>query len=198
MSVHAANLRLAFGRQVILDNLDLTLPERGIVGITGPSGCGKTTLLHVLAGLLPLDGGSVAGLARGRVGVVFQEDRLLPWLTAADNLDLLIRNRELTFTWLERLNMAQQADQYPAELSGGMKRRIALARALVFDCDLLLLDEPFQGLDDLLKSGLYLWIRQAAETKPVMLVSHDWAEISRLADRIYLAAGPPLTLTSTK
>ena len=73
MSVHAANLRLAFGRQVILDNLDLTLPERGVVGITGPSGCGKTTLLHVLAGLLPLDGGSVAGLARGRVGVVFQK-----------------------------------------------------------------------------------------------------------------------------
>ena len=122
----------------------------------------------------------------------------MPWLTAADNLDLLIRNRELTFTWLERLNMAQQADQYPAELSGGMKRRIALARALVFDCDLLLLDEPFQGLDDLLKSGLYLWIRQAAETKPVMLVSHDWAEISRLADRIYLAAGPAPDLDADK
>lgn len=194
MTIRAEHITKSYNDQTILSDFSLELPDRGIIGLFGPSGCGKTTFLHVMAGLVRPDTGIVSGLPGNRVGVVFQENRLLPWLTAADNLDLIIKNRAETAQWMDSIRMSEQADFYPSELSGGMKQRIALARALAFDCDLLLLDEPFQGLDPALKAALYVFVRQAALTKPVLMVSHDWNEITELAGEIYRASGPPMQI----
>jgi len=194
MSIHAEHISFSYNGQSVLTDFSLELPDHGITALSGPSGCGKTTLLHLIAGLIAPDEGSVKGILRNRIGVVFQEDRLLPWLTAAENLNLIFRNPVQTRDMLRNVKLSEQANYYPSELSGGMKRRIALARALAFDCDLLLLDEPFQGLDQDLKVKMYEWVREAAQTKPVLMVTHDASEITELADHALQASGPPLAV----
>jgi len=194
MNIYADHISKYYKEVPVLSDFSLVLPEQGIIGLSGPSGCGKTTFLHMMAGLIIPDSGSIQGIEGKRTGVVFQEDRLLPWLTAQENIDLIVKNNTLTLQWLHRIQLSDKADSYPSQLSGGMKRRIALARALAYDCDLLLLDEPFQGLDDALKETMYELVRSAALTKPVIMVSHDILELTELADQIYQAAGTPMTV----
>jgi len=198
MIIFADHISKSYNEIPVLSDFSLRLPEHGIIGLSGPSGCGKTTFLHIMAGLIEPDSGSITGLAGKKTGVVFQEDRLLPWLTAQENIDLIVKNSTLTQQWLDAIQLSDKADSYPSELSGGMKRRLALARALAFDCDLLLMDEPFQGLDDMLKETLYQLVRDAALTKPVVMVSHDITELNNLADQVYQAAGTPMTVERIK
>lgn len=194
MSFAISNLSKKYARTNVLDHLDLTLPEKGIIGLFGPSGCGKTTLLHILAGLVHADSGNIDGILPDQVSMVFQEDRLLPWMTAANNLNLAFSDVEKTRLWLTRMQLLEAQDVYPDELSGGMKRRLALARGLGFPAKLLLLDEPFKGLDLHLKNRIYPFVRQIAEEQLVLLVTHDPGEILSLTDQILLAIGPPLKL----
>lgn len=196
MSIRIDHISKSYKDKIVFDDLSMDLPAHGIVGLSGPSGCGKTTFLHILAGLIAYDSGSITGISGKRTGVVFQEDRLLPWLTAAENLDLVIKNQAKTTKWLEEIQLSDHSDYYPSEMSGGMKRRISLARALAFDCDLLLLDEPFQGLDDVLKDNMQKLVLHEALTKPVLLVSHDSSELSELADQIYQADGKSFSLVN--
>ena len=198
MIIFADHISKSYNEIPVLSDFSLRLPEHGIIGLSGPSGCGKTTFLHIMAGLIEPDSGSITGLAGKKTGVVFQEDRLLPWLTAQENIDLIVKNSTLTQQWLDAIQLSDKADSYPSELSGGMKRRLALARALAFDCDLLLMDEPFQGLDDMLKETLYPLVRDAALTKPVVMVSHDITELNNLANQLYQAAGTPMTVERIK
>lgn len=188
------NVKKKFNDLQVLDHLDIVLPERGIVGLSGPSGCGKTTLLHILAGLTAPDSGEVIGLKDKKISLVFQEDRLLPWLTATDNLDLIIQDRQQTDFWLEQMNLTEQAGKTPDEMSGGMKRRLALARGLAFGGDIILLDEPFKGMDQKLKQSIYPALRNAGRQALVILVTHDPGEIQQLCDEVLLASGPPLQL----
>lgn len=194
MSISVQNLSVSLDGKQILQDLSLTLPGQGIIGLSGPSGCGKTTLLHTLCGLIRPDSGNLAELPNLKVAMVFQEDRLLPWLTAGDNLDLVLRDRTLVRLWLKRMLLTGQENQYPGQLSGGMQRRLALARALAIKSDLLLLDEPFKGMDDSLKEKLYDWLYLAGKNQPVILVTHDAGELTDLATQIWRADGPPLRL----
>jgi ABC-type nitrate/sulfonate/bicarbonate transport system ATPase subunit len=196
VSVLIHELVKRFGGQTVIASLSVTLPERGIVGLSGPSGSGKTTFLRLLAGLDEPDAGRIEGLDRGDVSMVFQEDRLLPWLSALENLSAVLPDRATACHWLELVQLADFADHYPAELSGGMKRRIALARGLAFPSSLLLLDEPFQGVDAEMRRTLYPLVRAAATERLVVLVSHDAADLANLADMILLADGPPLQIHS--
>ena len=143
----ATNLCFSYGDAPLLCNLNLAIDAGERVLLSGPSGGGKTTLLHLLCGLLRPAAGQIA--APPRLGVVFQEDRLLPTLTALQNLALV--NPGLgqgpCLSLLEELGIAPWAHSLPGDLSGGQRRRVAIARALAFDCQALLLDEPFQGLD---------------------------------------------------
>jgi ABC-type nitrate/sulfonate/bicarbonate transport system ATPase subunit len=196
--IRIIHLNKSFDSRPIILDLNLDLPESGIIALSGPSGCGKTTLLHLLAGVLRPDSGSIEGLAPNRISMVFQEDRLLPWLSAAENIALVLADSGQACLWLDRMQLADWADHYPAELSGGMRRRIALARALAFASDLLLLDEPFLGMDAELKQSLDALIRETARIRPVLLVTHDLSDIERLADLVLLAEGPPLRLNRAR
>ena len=166
-----ANLTL--GEKVIMKDFCLQLPEQGITGLQGPSGCGKTTLLRVLAGLQKLDSGKLIGPDAGRCAILFQENRLLPWRTVLQHItDVLPKaRRQEAMHWLELVELTGEEAQYPAALSGGMARRLALARCLALDSDLYLLDEPFAGLDP--QRIQRLLPRLKALGKPIILVSHE-------------------------
>ncbi len=142
----------------------------GITCITGPSGLGKTTLLHTLAGLITPDSGSVTGRPE-RVSLMFQDDRLFPWLSALKNIEIVCDDEARARSLLKAVELEAEADSMPEELSGGMRRRIALARALAFGGDMLLLDEPFKGMDIELITRLAPLIK--SQTIPVIISTHS-------------------------
>lgn len=180
-----------YGDKPVLDDFSLTLPGGGVTVLSGPSGCGKTTLLRLLAGLETPQSGTVEGIDPGRTAVLFQEDRLFPHRTVARHLtDVLGRERhgELDH-WLAFAELQGEADRLPRQLSGGMCRRLALARALALGGDLYLLDEPFTGIDLPRRRRLMEALRTL--NAPVVVVSHE-PEVAELADRVIRLDGPPL------
>ena len=181
-----------FGDAVVLENFSLTLAD-GRVCLFGPSGCGKTTLMRILAGLERADGGKVTGMTNKKIAYMFQEDRLLPWATALENV-ALVSDEDQAAKWLADLGLVDAMNKKPRELSGGMQRRVALARALAYEGDVLLLDEPFKGLDEELKSKAMALVKERFRGRLMILVTHDAKEAEFLAERIYYLAGPPLAL----
>ena len=192
------------GAYTALDSIDLIVPAYRFVALAGPSGCGKTTLLNLMAGLtVPSDGvvrvfgEALSGLNR-RASYLFQQDALLEWKTVEQNvaLGLVLRGtpvRERVELWLERVGLTPFRSYYPSQLSGGMRKRVALAQALVVEPDLVLMDEPFSALDvhtRLRMEGelLDLWSSTRAT---VVFVTHDLEEAIALSDEVcVLSAGP--------
>lgn len=179
----------------VLADFSLDLPEVGTLCLLGPSGCGKTTLLRLLAGLVVPQSGEITGLGGRRVGVVFQEDRLLPWETAWQNA--VTRSdpdqRERARDWLLRLGLGDSLHRRPGELSGGMKRRVAMARALAAQADLLLLDEPFTGLDESAwRRAADLLAGAAGTDRLTVLVTHLPEQAAALDATVIRLDGPPL------
>ncbi len=184
-----------------LAGLSLHIEPREIVALVGPSGCGKTTFLNIVAGLDREFDGEVHLASRpdgapARVGYVFQEPRLLPWRTVYENLALVLpphRAEPIVTDMLKAVGLAEAGELFPAQLSVGMSRRVAIARAFAIEPDLLLMDEPFVSLDhdtveQLRELLLRLW--QARPTT-VLFVTHDLREALVLADRLVLLSGPP-------
>ena len=175
--------------------LDLTVPAGGFTALIGPSGCGKTTSLRILAGLDTAYDGTVAMAPGTRVGFVFQEPRLLPWRTVERNVRLVLdgaRTADLGPLFAE-LGLAEMRNRFPTELSLGLARRVALARALAIEPDVLLLDEPFTSLDEttaqrLRQLVLTVWRRRRPTT---LMVTHNVREALQLAERIVLLAPRP-------
>ena len=188
-------LTVSFGDKTVLDRFSLEMPDRGVTVLSGPSGCGKTTLLRVLAGLQPLQGGAVEGVTPRETALLFQEDRLLPWRTVRQHLtDVLPRNRWGEVPALLALaELTGEETSRPAGLSGGMGRRLALARTLALPARLYLLDEPFAGVD--LPRALRILERLNRLPAPVVLVSHEEAIFSQ-AGRVIHLDGPPLRMPS--
>jgi NitT/TauT family transport system ATP-binding protein len=182
-----------------LDSIDLEVPSSGLVCLVGASGCGKTTLLNILAGLDRPSAGRVE--VRGRTALMFQESSLFPWLTVAGNIELALRlagvgkdeRASRTATLLEGVHLAGHGQKRPHELSGGMRQRAALARALAQDADVLLMDEPFAALDAITRDALHdelerLWSESGLT---VVFVTHNVREAARLGDRIVLLTSRP-------
>lgn len=179
------DVSLSFGALEVLRGASLTLGQGKRIAITGPSGCGKTSLLHVIAGLLHPDSGLVRNRA-ARTGCVFQEPRLLPWLSAEENVSIVMPHGtqgQDVLMLLKKLGLADSAEKHPCELSGGMQQRAALARALAYAPDLLLLDEPFRALDAASKALAIDAVNERADCA-VILVTHSPEEADALGCRI--------------
>lgn len=179
------DVSLSFGALEVLRGASLTLGQGERIAITGPSGCGKTSLLHVIAGLLHPDSGLVRNRA-ARTACVFQEPRLLPWLSAEENVSIVIPHGtqgQDALMLLKKLGLADSAEKHPCELSGGMQQRAALARALAYAPDLLLLDEPFRALDAASKALAIDAVNERADCA-VILVTHSPEEADALGCRI--------------
>ena len=215
--VQVRGLRTRLGGKVIFDGLDLEVARGSVTALMGPSGTGKTTLLRHLTGQLRPDGGSVVvdgqdvprlsrrGLfaLRERIGFLFQNSALLTDFSVFENVAFPLRQhtrlpeellRDIVLTKLQAVGLRGAANLMPSELSGGMARRVALARAIVFDPMLILYDEPFVGLDPIALNQVLRLIRTLNETLGItsILVAHELAAIRQVADRIYLIAGGKL------
>ena len=183
------------GKLHVLGELALSLDSGKVAALVGPSGCGKTTLLRIVAGLDHDFEGSVTLPAHGMLGMVFQEPRLLPWRTVEQNVRLAAphaRDDELQVLFAT-LGLATHRDHYPGELTLGLARRVALARAFAVKPDLLLLDEPFVSLDNLLAARLREELAELVKQRPLttLLVTHNVEEAIDLADRLYLLSASP-------
>jgi sulfonate transport system ATP-binding protein len=193
-AVHIRGLRRSFGSHVVLDDLDLDIAPGEFVALLGRSGSGKSTLLRILAGLDAPQAGTAD--VDGVASVAFQEPRLLPWRRVADNVGLGLRRRgraerrTRATEVLAEVGLGDKASVWPVTLSGGQAQRASLARALVNDPELLLLDEPFSALDALTRIEMHALVLSIwTEHRPsVLLVTHDVDEALRLADRVIVLA----------
>lgn len=189
--IRCKDLTVSFGDKTVLHHFSLNIPDSGVTALSGPSGCGKTTLLRVLAGLERPQEGSIEGIAPRETAILFQDDRLLPWRTVEQHLtDVLPRERRGRVPELLALaELEGEEKSFPAALSGGMGRRLALARCLALDARLYLLDEPFAGADP--ARALRILERLKRLPAPVLLVSHEPAVLAA-ADAVIELDGPPL------
>ena len=187
--------RASGGKLYVLGEFALVLGNGEVGALVGPSGCGKTTLLRIIAGLDPNYEGTVQLPDHGKLGMVFQEPRLLPWRTLEQNVRLAAPGAsDQTLDALFRsLGLEAHRHHYPGELSLGLARRAALARAFAVEPDLLLLDEPFVSLDDALAARLRDELAELVNRRPVttLLVTHNVEEAIGLADRLFLLSASP-------
>ncbi len=192
--IEVKNLYQGYGKSLIFKDFSISFAPHEITSIVGASGCGKSTFLKILAGILPYRSGFVKGLEKSSFSYVFQEDRLLPWLSAEENIRLVLnrsqRTEEVLEEVLELLEITHSKKMYISEMSGGMQRRVAIARALCFTKvrrgDILLLDEPFKGLDPKLHGRV---IERLSENwrnygNTVLMVTHNLQEASQISHRI--------------
>ncbi|TWB13261.1 NitT/TauT family transport system ATP-binding protein [Rhizobium sp. ERR 1071] len=201
------NVTMSFGSFVAVQDVNLTVADGEFVAIVGPTGCGKSTILNAIAGLLKpakgsvsIDGGVVSGV-QNNIGYLFQQDALFPWKTAIENVELgplfqgvgAGERRERALKWLAKVGLKGFEDRYPHQLSGGQRKRVQMAQALITGPKVILMDEPFSALDihtrHLMQNELLrLW---QEERRAVVLITHDLEEAIALGDRVVvLASGP--------
>lgn len=203
-SLSAANVSHSYGDIQVLNNLNLVVEPGEIVVIVGPSGCGKTTLLNVLSGYLQPSSGTVK--KSGIIRTVYQQGGLFPWLTVAENINMGLqgisdpaqKEAELV-ALLALIHLEEFRNHYPHELSGGMRQRVELARAIAGESDILLMDEPFSALDYQTRLRMRLELLRLLHERPrtVVFVTHDIEEAVQLADRVLVLSGRPATVIRT-
>lgn len=208
LEVSVRGLAHSYGELEAIAQLDLEAQAHRVLGLVGPSGCGKSTLLELIAGLQEPNAGAiqVGGAADpatrlARCAFMPQRDMLLPWLSAVDNAALALRNRGVrrgearaeAGRLFERFGLAGFESSRPAELSGGMRQRVAFLRTLIAGKAVLALDEPFASLDAITRAEMQGWLAQALEADPrtVVLVSHDVEEALYLSDRVAVLSARP-------
>ena len=191
--VLVSDLEKSFNGEKILGGISLEMEKGEIVGLVGPNGTGKSTLVKILAGVERQDSGEVS--VRGNLSVVYQEDYLLPWKRLKDNicLGLKFRGKNCDPSGIAKmLGIEEFLDKYPKEVSGGTRRKAAIARALLLDFDVLILDEPFTGLDENSRGTLISMIIELANSgKAVLVVSHQLEELFKVAEKVYVLSGRP-------
>ena len=201
--LRACNVSLSYGAEPVLEGASLEIKAGQFVSLVGPSGSGKSSLLRAVMGLQKTSGGTIetTGLEPNDIGILFQDDALLPWRTAIENvaLGLRLRGRDRKQArveaeeWLARLSLSGLEGRFPRELSGGQRKRVALAQVLALKPRLLLMDEPFASLDAIVRARVTQDVVDLVEGEgiSVLLVTHDLEEAIALSDRVYLLSQGP-------
>ena len=206
--LHIRGLVMGYGGEPVLSGCDLDVEAGEFVSLIGPSGSGKTSVLRAITGLTRPQHGTVdIDIAAHEIGYLFQDDALLPWRTTLENVALGLRVRGVTrgaaedtaARWLARLGLERFGNRYPRQLSGGQRKRVAIAQVLALQPKLLLMDEPFSSLDAIVRmritEELLEWVER--EHLTVLLVTHDLEEAISLSDVVYvLSQGPRATIRS--
>lgn len=185
------NLWKSFGKKKVIEDLTIKILIGKITCIMGESGIGKTTLFNIFMNLVSPDQGEVLGIDSLKIGAVFQEDRLIEHLNAVDNINLVInynQDKEYIVKELKELGLTGEDIIKPvSKLSGGMRRRVCILRAILFDCDLILMDEPFKGLDDKLKESVISYIKRYQKKRTIIIITHDKNDVIELeSERIVI------------
>ncbi len=196
------NISFTYAGKEIFRDFSIDIPEGSISCILGPSGCGKTTLLNLICNILnPIDG-EISGFPESSFSYIFQETRILQWRTVYQNIALPLIDKmdaklvsEKTDKFIQLVELSEWKDQYPSKLSGGMKQRIAIARAFAFPSQTILMDEAFQGLDIGLKNKLFeIFLRSwREEPRTVVFVTHDVDEALYLGNHIHVMSHAPIS-----
>lgn len=197
------NIKKTYNDLMVIENFNMSFFSDKIHCIFGPSGSGKSTLLNIITGLEKADEGVIDGEKNKNFSYVFQEHRLLPWLSAEKNIMFVLESnntkkeaREVCEKYIELVKLLEFKDKLPSQLSGGMKQRVAIARALAYDGDIFVMDEPFKGLDMELKTSIMNFIADYCKKNNKLLIytTHDAFEAVYMADNIYVFEGPPLKM----
>ena len=189
------NISKSFDEKKIINNLSYNFKDEKITAILGESGGGKTTLLRCIAEIIKPDSGEIVNDYK-KISCAFQEHRLLPWLTVSQNVNLVLEKEPMEDAQIKKLldkfELSNIENNFPDELSGGMKQRVSLARAFAHNGDLLLLDEPFSELDEQTSSHIIDYIKKNKGSKTVIVVTHSMRDAQKLADEIITFNSSPL------
>lgn len=202
MSIKLINIEKNFGNKKIYDKFSLTFEEGKINCILGKSGCGKSTLLNIIANIEEINSGKIIGVPE-KIAYVFQEDRLIEWNSIYTNMELPLlkfytkdEREEKIKNILREVELEDYINSYPKELSGGMRQRANIARALLYNGELLLMDEPFKSLDKSSKENIIKIFKKnhLEKNNTVIMVTHDINEALSLGDNIFILGGSPAIL----
>jgi len=200
MAIQCNELSFSFEKLTVFSSFSMHFPDRHVTAVLGPSGCGKTTLLNLISGLLQPQDGEILGREGERISYLFQEPRLLPWMTVRRNIEIVLEpfyerpeRRERALHFLELVGLQGFEEYFPQQLSGGMRQRSAIARAFAYPSHIMLMDEPFQALDlhrklTLIEQFENLW---SLDQRTALFVTHDIQEAMLLGDTIVVLYGPP-------
>lgn len=195
--IEIKNLSFSFGSNQIVSDLSLEIEEGKTYCIMGKSGVGKTTLLKLIAGLLKPDNGEILGTGKLKKSFIFQENRLLPGLSVYGNIKYVTADEEKISKALHDTSLISEKDKMPDELSGGMARRVAIARAAAFDGDIYFIDEPLYGLDVRTSQGILELIKNTVRNKTALIITHSPEEAFYLSDKIIFLKNIPVCETET-
>lgn len=193
MNIILKNITKQFDNTLVLEQFNLELSKGRITCLMGPSGSGKTTLLSILMGLVKADSGTVYGLEGKKLAAVFQEDRLCEGISVLQNVKMVCSRKikdSRIIEELQEVGLKGIESKKVSELSGGMKRRVAIVRAVMADSDLVIMDEPFKGLDETLKRQIIEYVKHKTAGKTVIIVTHERAEAKELSADITVLDAP--------
>ncbi len=194
MDIELREVTKRFGAKTVLDGVSISLSEGQVNCLMGPSGSGKSTIVNILLGLLPIDSGQVIGMKNRKIAAVFQEDRLIEHWDALKNVQLVCDKsltKEDILREFQQVGLEEDVDlkdhRKPVSLySGGMRRRVTIVRALLAQSDIVILDEPFKGLDDALKLQVIAYVKQKTAGKTLLVVTHDKEEAQQLGGNMII------------
>ena len=203
MNIIIENLNKKYEDKVIFKDFDIEFEKNKINIILGKSGCGKTTLLKIITDIIPYESGNIKGIDSDKLSFVFQEDRLIDWITVEENIKLILR-KDYTKTqadkicskYLELVDVVDYKDYYPQKLSGGMRQRVNIARAFAKQSEIIIMDEPFKSIDIKNKNDIMKLLKEIIqnENRTVLLVTHDIEEALYFDGNIFILGDTPLIL----
>lgn len=193
--IELKNVSFSFGNEQIISDLSVNFETGKTYCIMGQSGIGKTTLMKIISGLVKPENGTVEGTEKMKKSFIFQEDRLLPWLSIYDNLKFVTDSDEQITKALKETDLYQFKDKKVTDLSGGMARRASIARAAAFDGDVFFIDEPLYGLDVKTSEGILGLIKNTVRKKTAFIITHSPEEAYFLSDEIIFIKNKPVSFT---